>query len=127
MRQAANAAYDRSLLGALKSIDADVSTESGGLSVELPYRLFEFFELTASGPVHYRVATADGLVELGSADLPAPPTRLRTGVPVFYDGVYFGEPVRLVAYMRDLEPAHRRIAGQAADHPGGRRACRRAT
>ncbi len=103
VRQAANTAYDRSLLGALKSIDANVSTESGGLSVELPYRMFETFELTASGPVHYRVATADGLVELGSPDLPAPATALQRLVPVFYDGVYFGEPVRLVAYMRDLE------------------------
>ena len=103
VRHAANAAYDRSLLGALKAIDANVSTESGGLSVELPYRMFEFFELTASGPVHYRVATADGLVELGSADLPPPPAPLRSGVPQFYDGSYFGEPVRLVAYVRDLE------------------------
>jgi two-component system sensor histidine kinase TctE len=106
VRHAANAAYDRSLLGALKSIDANVSTESGGLAVELPYRLFEFFELTASGPVYYRVATADGLVELGSSDLPQPPQPLRTGVPQFYDGEYFGSPVRLVAYTRALdEPA----------------------
>ena len=102
VRRAADAAYDRSLLGALKSIDANVSTESGGLAVELPYRLFEFFELTASGPVHYRVATADGLVELGSADLPAPPRTLQPGVPQFYDGEYFGDTVRLVAYTRDL-------------------------
>ena len=50
---AANAAYDRSLLGALKSIDANISTASGGLSVELPYRMFEFFELTASGQVFF--------------------------------------------------------------------------
>jgi two-component system sensor histidine kinase TctE len=103
VRRAANAAYDRSLLGAAKSIDASVSTESGGLAIELPYRMFEFFELTASGAVHYRVATADGLVELGSADLPQPPQPLQAGVPVFYDGRYFGEPVRLVAFTRDLE------------------------
>lgn len=103
VKRAANAAYDRSLLGALKSIDANVSTDSGGLSIELPYRMFEFFELTASGPVHFRVATADGLVEVGSADLPAPPTALKLGVPQFYDGEYFGEPVRLVAYLRELE------------------------
>lgn len=103
VRQAADAAYDRSLLGALKAIDASVSTESGGLSVELPYRMFEFFELTASGAVHYRVATADGLVELGSADLPQPAAPLVAGVPVFYDGEYFGESVRLVAYMRELD------------------------
>ena len=44
VRQAANRAFDRSLLGALRSIDASVSTEAGGLSVELPYRMFEFFE-----------------------------------------------------------------------------------
>jgi two-component system, OmpR family, sensor histidine kinase TctE len=103
VRRAADAAYDRSLLGALKSIDANVSTESGGLAVELPYRMFEFFELTASGPVHYRVATADGLVELGSPDLPPPPTALKLGVPQFYDGTYFGAPVRIAAYTRELE------------------------
>lgn len=102
--EAANSAYDRSLLGALKSIDANVSTASGGLSVELPYRLFEFFELTASGAVHFRVATADGLVELGSSDLPAPPEALKAGVPMFYDAEYFGEPVRLVAYRRKPDP-----------------------
>lgn len=113
VRQAANRAFDRSLLGALRSIDASVSTEAGGLSVELPYRMFEFFELTASGPVHYRVATADGLVELGSADLPPAPGPLRTGQPVFYDGVYFGERVRLAAYLRDLEePAEGSAARQ---------------
>lgn len=103
VQQAADSAYDRSLLGALKAIDASVSTESGGLSVELPYRLFEFFELTASGRVNYRVATGDGLVELGSADLPPPPTPLRTGVPQFYDGEYFGAPVRVAAYSRLLD------------------------
>lgn len=46
--EAANSAYDRSLLGALKSIDANISVASGGLAVELPYTMFEFFELTAS-------------------------------------------------------------------------------
>jgi two-component system sensor histidine kinase TctE len=103
--EAADAAYDRSLLGALKSIDANISTASGGLSVELPYRMFEFFELTASGQVFFRVATSDGLVELGSADLPAPPGTLASGVPVFYDAPYFKEPVRFAAYRRALEQA----------------------
>lgn len=102
---AANAAYDRSLLGALKSIDANISTASGGLSVELPYTMFEFFELTASGQVFFRVSTSDGLVELGSADLPAPPAELAMGVPAFYDATYFGEAVRLAAYRRDLDRA----------------------
>ena len=101
--ESANSAYDRSLLGALKSIDANISTASGGLAVELPYTMFEFFELTASGQVFFRVATSDGLVELGSADLPAPPYNPAMGAPVFYDATYFGEAVRLVAYQRLLE------------------------
>jgi two-component system sensor histidine kinase TctE len=102
--QAANAAYDRSLLGAIKGLDLNVSTASGGLAVEQPYRLFEFFQLTAAGPVHYRVATDDGLVEIGSPDLPAPPAALRSAEPAFYDASYFGEAVRVGALMRPLDP-----------------------
>lgn len=101
--QSANAAFDRSLLGAIKSLDANVSVESGGLAVELPYRLFEFFQLTASGNVYFRVATSDGLVEIGHADLPPPPQPPRAGEPSFYDAIYFGEPVRVGSYTRAME------------------------
>ncbi len=101
---AANAAYDRSLLGAIKSLDANISTASGGLGVELPYRLLEFFELTASGRVYYRVATEDGLVDIGSTDLPPPPGPLVTGTPRFSEGVYYDEPVRVGSYARLLDP-----------------------
>jgi two-component system, OmpR family, sensor histidine kinase TctE len=106
---AADAAYDRSLLGAIKSIDSNISTDSGGLAVELPYRMLEFFELTASGPVYYRVATEDGLVEIGNADLPAPALPLQTGKPQFTDSTYFSEPVRVGSYARLLP---RPLAGQ---------------
>jgi two-component system, OmpR family, sensor histidine kinase TctE len=106
---AANAAYDRSLLGAIKSIDANISTASGGLGVELPYRMLEFFELTANGQVYYRVATEDGLVEIGSADLPPPPRSLVTGQPQFSDARYFDEAVRVGSYARLLD---RPLAGR---------------
>ncbi|MCF8160659.1 MAG: sensor histidine kinase [Polaromonas sp.] len=99
---AANAAYDRSLLGAIKSMDANISTASGGLSVELPYRMLEFFELTANGRVFYRVASGDGLVEIGNADLPAPTRPLVNGQPQFSDAMYYGEPIRLGSYARAL-------------------------
>ncbi|WP_374584580.1 sensor histidine kinase [Ideonella dechloratans] len=101
--EAADAAYDRSLLGAIKSIDASISTASGGLAVELPYRTLEFFELTASGRVHYRVATEDGLVEIGDPGLPMP-AHLRPRQPVFVDAVYEDEPVRVGSYLRNLDP-----------------------
>lgn len=100
---AANAAFDRSLLGAIKAMDANLSTESGGLSVELPYRMLEFFELTASGQVFYRVASGDGLVEIGDAGLPAPPLPLVDEVPQFHDALFFGLPVRVGSYARRLD------------------------
>ncbi len=99
----ANSAYDRSLLGAIKAIDANISTESGGVSVELPYTMLEFFELTAAGHVYFRVATEDGLTEVGNADLPNTPVPLASRVPQFYDAEYFGEKVRVGAYARQLD------------------------
>ncbi|WP_313311463.1 sensor histidine kinase N-terminal domain-containing protein [Pulveribacter sp.] len=99
---AANAAFDRSLLGAIKAMDANISTDDGGLSVELPYRMLEFFELTASGQVFYRVASGDGLVEIGDAGLPAPPLPLVDGRPQFHDAQFLGVPVRVGSYARQL-------------------------
>ncbi|MBU1818791.1 MAG: sensor histidine kinase N-terminal domain-containing protein [Gammaproteobacteria bacterium] len=107
---AANAAYDRSLLGAIKAMDANISTESGGLGVELPYRMLEFFELTASGRVYYRVATENGLVEIGNADLPPPPRELITEHPQFSDAIYYDTPVRIGSYARFIDPP---LAGQS--------------
>ncbi len=118
---AANAAYDRSLLGAIKAMDANISTDSGGLGVELPYRMLEFFELTASGRVYYRVATEDGLVEIGNADLPAPARQLATGKPQFSDAAYFDVPVRVGSYARVLDralggaPVPQRVVIQVAE------------
>ncbi|HYD63504.1 MAG TPA: sensor histidine kinase N-terminal domain-containing protein [Noviherbaspirillum sp.] len=102
---AANSAYDRSLLGAIKAIDANISTESGGVAVELPYTMLEFFELTAAGEVYFRVGTENGLIEIGSPDLPRPPHPLQSRVPQFYDAVYFGQKVRVGTYARNLESA----------------------
>ncbi len=102
---AADAAYDRSLFGAIKAIDANISTESGGIGVELPYRMLEFFELTASGNVYFRIATEDGLVELGNTDLPPPPKPLPTGRPQFADATYVGERVRIGSYARPIATA----------------------
>lgn len=126
--QAANSAYDRSLLGAIKAIDSNVSTETGGLSVEMPYRLLEFFELTASGQVYFRVSTEDGLVEIGNAGLPLPGQPLKTGVPRFIDAEYFGAPVRVGAWARELDPDRpgRRMIIQVAESTNSRNAFSRA-
>jgi two-component system sensor histidine kinase TctE len=129
--EAANEAFDRSLNGAIRSLDLNVSTASGGLAVELPYRLFEFFQLAARGNVYFRVATTDGLVEIGSPDLPQPQEPVEPGVAVFRDALYFGEPVRVGTYVRPLEQpvgpgGKQNIVIQVAESLESRRAFTRA-
>lgn len=103
LRDVADSAYDRSLRGAIRAIDLRISTESGGLGVELPYPLFESIQATADGEILFRVTTDDGLVQIGDALLPPPPP-LRLGEVTFYNAVYFDRPVRVGAYMRPLDP-----------------------
>jgi two-component system, OmpR family, sensor histidine kinase TctE len=130
--EAADAAYDRSLLGAIKSIDSNISTASGGVGVELPYRMLEFFELTADGRVFFRVTTEDGLVEIGHTGLPAPPQKLITGKPEFQNALYFDEPVRVGSYARELthpltgQQGNQRVVIQVAETLQPRQAFRSA-
>ncbi|WP_459618839.1 sensor histidine kinase N-terminal domain-containing protein [Bordetella sp. 2513F-2] len=104
LRNQVDAAYDRSLAGALRSIDHNISTASGGLSMEQPYLLLEFFELTANGNVYYRVATEDGLAEIGYPGLPMPERPLVSGRPQFFYAEYEGQPVRVAALARPMDP-----------------------
>lgn len=130
VRDLSDSAYDRSLAGAIRAIDLNVSTESGGLSVELPYALFESFQATASGEVYFRVSTNDGLVQIGDALLPAPPP-LRSGEVRFYDATYFGRAIRVGAFKRPLTqplygaPEAQDLIIEVAETTGSREAFRR--
>lgn len=104
LRDQADAAYDRSLLGALRSIDHNISTASGGLALEQPYLMLEFFELTTNGDVYYRVATEDGLAEIGSQDLPLPTKELVSGQVQFFNAPYQGGWIRVAALARPMDP-----------------------
>jgi len=104
LRQQVDLAYDRSLSGALRSIDHNISTASGGLALEQPYLMLEFFELTANGQVYYRVATEDGLAEIGSPGLPLPDKPLVSGQPQFFYAEYQGMPLRVAALARPMDP-----------------------
>ncbi|MEI4487845.1 sensor histidine kinase N-terminal domain-containing protein [Frigidibacter sp. MR17.14] len=98
----ADSAYDRSLAGALRVIEANISTRDGGLGVELPYYLFATLQSTAAGTVYVRVSSDDGLVQIGDPGLPEPATALAPGEMRFYDATYLGEPVRVAALRRAL-------------------------
>lgn len=104
VRELADSAYDRSLAGAVRAIDANISTESGGVGVELPYNLFAFFQLTAQGQVYFNVTTSDGFVQIGDVLLP-PTAGLTQGEIRFEDALYFGTKIRVGSLMRPLDPA----------------------
>lgn len=121
-----NAAFDRALAGALRSIEANVSTESGGLAMEQPFYLLEFMEHASTGQVYFRVATEDGLSEIGYTGLPMPEDQLlEDNIPVFYNADYFGERVRIVAMAlgpseRLPSPLGSRVIIQVGESIGGR-------
>lgn len=94
--QLADSAYDRSLSGALRAIESNITTPSGGLGVELPYALFASLQATASGTVYFRVGTDDGLVQIGDVGLPEAPG-LAAGEMRFFDAEYLGQRVRIGA------------------------------
>ncbi|EKU28289.1 sensor histidine kinase [Alcaligenes sp. RM2] len=97
LKDQVNAAFDRALAGALKSMSSNVLTISGGLAMEQSYYMMEFMEYTISSQVYFRVATEDGLSEIGFTGMPLPARRLLSNQPVFYDAEYLGEPLRIAA------------------------------
>src|SRR3546814_15489061 len=88
LRSQINIAYDRSLAGALRSIDHQLSTVSGGLSLELPYLMLEFFELPTNENVYFRVMTEEGLAHMGNQQLPMPKRPPESGLPQFHPPQY---------------------------------------
>lgn len=104
LRDQVDLAYDRALAGALRAIDLNISTASGGLAVEQPFLLLEFFELTTNARVYFRVSTEDGLAEIGSPFLPLPPQPLVSGQPQFYFAMHEETPVRVAALARPAHP-----------------------
>jgi len=105
LRDRVNTAFDRALAGALQSIAVNVNTESGGLAMEQPFYLLEFMELATDSRVYFRVATEDGLSEIGYTLLPMPEDEtLEDGRPVFYNATYFGESLRLAVMALGPSP-----------------------
>ena len=105
--QQAEKAYDRSLAAVVHAIDQNISTDTGGLAIKQPYQLLDFFRLTASGDVYYRVGIEGGLAEIGYANLPQPPDlhNLPSNQIHFFEGDFLdGEPIRSAFLLREMDP-----------------------
>jgi len=93
----AHEAYDRTLLGSALVIGERLSVQDGEIVADLPYAALEMLRTDAQDRIFYRVAVlADGRHITGYEDLPPPATPPGTE-PLFYDAVYKGQNIRVVA------------------------------
>lgn len=100
--QTANEAFDRTLLGAARAIAERIILEDGMPRLDLPAAAFEMLQTDLQDRIFYRVMAPDGSLVSGYEDLPQPPADLSTDTPQFSDSSYRGEPIRLVATVRQL-------------------------
>lgn len=105
--EAANTAYDRSLLASARTIADRIRIEEGKTAVDIPYVVLGLSEASVEGRVYYRVSGLGGEFVSGYDDLP--PLREQVArsetYPAlirFYDDVYHGMPIRMAALQQPL-------------------------
>jgi len=106
-REAADTAYDRTLLASARTIAAGVSHRDGSLSADVPYVALDTFAYDSVGRIYYQVNDIDKNLISGYENLPAPPPgTLRTddypALASFYNGRYRGQDVRVVSLLKPV-------------------------
>lgn len=93
----AHEAYDRTLLGSALVIGERLDFADGKVTADLPYSALDMLRTDAQDRIFYRVSErASGQHITGYQDLPLPESGLLE-TPLFYDRVYKGQDVRIVA------------------------------
>jgi two-component system sensor histidine kinase TctE len=96
-REAANAAFDRTLQASARSIAERIVVQDGELVVDIPVAALEMFDPHFQDRVFYRIGFAGGSTITGDADLPLPATLPGAGELRFYDASFRDEAIRSVA------------------------------
>ncbi|MDB5761946.1 MAG: hypothetical protein JWQ21_941 [Herminiimonas sp.] len=104
---AADLAYDRSLLASTRALAERVSIVDGKVVADVPYVALDSFETDTLGRIYYKVTGVNGEFVSGYDDLPAlPPNVPRSDIyPAlvrFYHANYHGEPVRIAALYQPV-------------------------
>lgn len=106
-REAADTAYDRTLLASARTIAAGLSQRDGSLSADVPYVALDTFAYDSAGRIYYQVNDINKQLISGYENLPAPPPgTLRTddypALASFYNGRYLGMDVRVVSLLKPV-------------------------
>jgi two-component system sensor histidine kinase TctE len=108
---AANTAYDRTLLASAKSIGEQLQLSRGAhgleLSANFAYSVLEAFEADNRSRIFYKVSGLNNEVVSGFADLPAwrgtlPRQGIYAALVDFYDDHYRGDPVRVAVLLQPV-------------------------
>ncbi|BCG26211.1 two-component sensor [Pseudomonas tohonis] len=106
-RDAADTAYDRTLLASARAISAGLYEADGRLKADVPYVALDTFAYDSAGRIFYQVTDIEGKLVSGYENLPGPPSGTpRTddypALARFYDARYDGVDVRVVSLLRPV-------------------------
>src|SRR3546814_12881801 len=95
-REAADTAYDRTLLASARTIAAGLSQRDGSLSADVPYVALDTFAYDSAGRIYYQVNDIHQKLISGYENLPGPPpgTPRTDDYPAlarFYNASYQGQ------------------------------------
>jgi two-component system sensor histidine kinase TctE len=104
---AADVAYDRSLLASTRALAERVSIKDGKVVADVPYVALDSFETDTLGRIYYKVSGLQGELVSGYGDLPPVPDKVprSEAYPAlvhFYHAKYNGEPVRIAALHQPI-------------------------
>jgi two-component system sensor histidine kinase TctE len=105
--EAADVAYDRSLLASTRALAERVSVRDGKVVANVPYVALDSFETDTLGRIYYKVTGLQGEAVSGYEDLPpvpknVPRSDLYPALVRFYHADYNGEPVRVAALLQPV-------------------------
>jgi two-component system sensor histidine kinase TctE len=105
--EAADLAYDRSLLASTRALAERVSIRDGKVVADVPYVALDSFETDTLGRIFYKVSGLKGETVSGFDDLPPVPADVARSEAYpalvrFYHADYNGEPVRIAALLQPV-------------------------
>ena len=106
-REAADTAYDRTLLASARTIAAGLSERDGTLSADVPYVALDTFAYDSAGRIYYQVNDIHQKLISGYENIPAPPpgtprTDDYPALAKFYSARYQGQDVRVVSLLKPV-------------------------
>jgi two-component system sensor histidine kinase TctE len=104
---AADLAYDRSLLASTRALAERVSIVNGRVVADVPYVALDSFETDTLGRLYYKVTGINGEFVSGYDDLPPVPAKVKRSeiypaLVRFYHASYRDTPVRIAALLQPV-------------------------